>query len=73
VRYSVRRLRKKFMNVPVAVCLWGGGDLAPMGEAARADATIGSLREALEFCTKEADRAAPRDAASPPSIVSVAG
>lgn len=73
VRYSVRRLRKKFMNVPVAVCLWGAGDLAPMGEAARADATIGSLREALEFCTKEADRAAPRDAASPPSIVSVAG
>ena len=23
VRYSVRRLRKKFANVPIAVCLWG--------------------------------------------------
>ncbi len=50
VRYSVRRLRKKCPNIPIAVCLWGSGDLAPMAEAARADATIGTLREAFDFC-----------------------
>ncbi len=52
VRYSVRRLRKRFPDIPVAVCLWGSGDLAPMIEAAQADATVSSLREALEFCAK---------------------
>jgi len=50
VRYSVRRLRKKCPNIPIAVCLWGSGDLAPMADAARADATIGTLREAFDFC-----------------------
>ncbi len=28
VRYSVRRLRKRFPGVPIAVCLWGSVDLA---------------------------------------------
>jgi predicted PurR-regulated permease PerM len=49
VRYSVRRLRKKFPGVPVAVCLWGGVELSAMAEAAQADATIGTLREAVDF------------------------
>jgi hypothetical protein len=52
VRYSVRRLRKRFPGVPIAVCLWGSGDLAPTVEAAQADATINSLKEAVVFCTK---------------------
>jgi hypothetical protein len=52
VRYSVRRLRKRFPGVPIAVCLWGSVDLAPTGEAAQADATINSLKEAVAFCTK---------------------
>jgi predicted PurR-regulated permease PerM len=51
VRYSVRRLRKKSPNIPIAVCLWGSGDLAPMADAARADATIGTLREIVDFCS----------------------
>ncbi len=50
VRYSVRRLRKKFTDVPIAVCLWGGASLASMAEASRADATVGSLADAVEFC-----------------------
>ena len=44
VRYSVRRLRKRFPGVSV--------DLAPTVEAAQADATISSLKEAVAFCTK---------------------
>jgi hypothetical protein len=51
VRYSVRRLRKRNPNIPIAVCLWGSGDLAPMADAARADATIGTLREIVDFCS----------------------
>jgi predicted PurR-regulated permease PerM len=52
VRYAVRRLRKRFPGVPIAVCLWGTIDLAPMVEAAHADATINSLRAAVAFCAK---------------------
>jgi AI-2E family transporter len=52
VRYSVRRLRKRFPGVPIAVCLWGSVDLAPTVEAAQADATIDSLRDAVAFCAK---------------------
>ena len=48
-RYSVRRLRKRFPGVPIAVCLWGGVDLPPTVEAAQADATINSLREAVAW------------------------
>ena len=50
VRYSVRRLRKRFPGVPIAVCLWGSVDLAPTVEAAEADATIDLLRDAVAFC-----------------------
>jgi hypothetical protein len=49
VRYSVRRLRKKFPGAPIAVCLWGGVELSAIAEAAQADATIGTLREAADF------------------------
>ena len=52
VRYSVRRLRKRFPGVPIAVCLWGSVDLAPTVEAPHADATINSLRDAVAFCAK---------------------
>jgi predicted PurR-regulated permease PerM len=52
VRYWVRRLRKRFPGVPIAVCLWGSVDLAPTVEAAQADATINSLREAVAFCAE---------------------
>jgi hypothetical protein len=43
VRYSVRRVRKRFPGVQIAVCLWGSVDLTPTAEAAQADATINSL------------------------------
>lgn len=49
VRYSVRRLRKKFPHVPIAVCLWGSTNLSSMAEAARADATVASLADAVQF------------------------
>jgi predicted PurR-regulated permease PerM len=52
IRYSVRRLRKKFPNLPIAVCLWGSAELSATAEAARADQTIGSLREAIDFCAQ---------------------
>jgi predicted PurR-regulated permease PerM len=52
VRYSVRRLRKKSPNVPIVVCLWGSRDLEPMIDAARADATVNSLRDAVDFCDR---------------------
>ena len=61
VRYSVRRLRKRFPGVPIAVCLWGSHDLGPTIEAAQADATINSLTEAVAFCAKmEISRQAPQ-------------
>jgi predicted PurR-regulated permease PerM len=50
LRFAVRRLRKKFPNMPIAICLWGAPDLAAKGDAVRADATLGSLHEAIEFC-----------------------
>jgi predicted PurR-regulated permease PerM len=67
VRYSVRRLRKKFVNVPIAVCLWGSTDLSAMAEAAGADATIGSLRDAIDFCvgTASGDLAAQTTPTTP--------
>ena len=72
VRYSVRRLRKRFPGVPIAVCLWGSVDLAPTVEAAQADATINSLREAVAFCAKtETSRRAqqtPSEAVLAPAV-----
>jgi hypothetical protein len=50
IRFAVRRVRKKFPRIPIALCLWGGADLAPAKEAAKADATFASLSEVIEFC-----------------------
>ena len=50
IRFAVRRVRKKFANIPIAICLWGAPDLAAKGDACRADATLGSLQEAIVFC-----------------------
>ena len=50
IRFAVRRLRKKFANVPIAICLWGATDLTAKADDARADATLQSLQEAIEFC-----------------------
>jgi predicted PurR-regulated permease PerM len=55
VRYSVRRLRKRFPQTPIAVCLWGSVDLPTMTAAANADATIGSLHEAVDFCASPSE------------------
>ncbi len=52
IRYSVRRLRKKFPGMPVAICLWGATDLASMVDVAEADANLGSLRDVVDFCEK---------------------
>jgi hypothetical protein len=49
VRYSVRRLRRKFPSIPVVVCHWGGTDARATSEATGADATVSTLRAALEF------------------------
>jgi predicted PurR-regulated permease PerM len=55
VRYSVRRLRKRFPQTPIAVCLWGSVDLPTMKAAANADATVGSLHEAVDFCASPSE------------------
>ena len=55
VRYSVRRLRKWFPDVPIAVCVWGTGELSDLAEIANADATVASLREAVDFCVAAAN------------------
>jgi hypothetical protein len=49
VRYSVRRLRRKFPSIPVVVCHWGDTDARATSEATGADATVSTLRAALEF------------------------
>jgi predicted PurR-regulated permease PerM len=51
IRYSVRRLRKKNPNIPIAVCPWGAVDISAMADAARADATMSTLREIVDFCS----------------------
>lgn len=68
IRYGVRRLRKKFLGTPIAVCLWGAADLAAMAESARADATLGTVREAVAFCAQE-----PRSSEANPKIQAVSG
>jgi predicted PurR-regulated permease PerM len=55
VRYSVRRLRKRFPQTPIAVCLWGSVDLPTMTAAANADATVVSLHEAVDFCASPSE------------------
>jgi hypothetical protein len=69
VRYSVRRLRKRFPGVPIGVCLWGSDDLGPTIEAAQADATINSLKEAVAFCTKAEVARRAREPAPDPVLV----
>ena len=49
VRYSVRRLRKRFPSIPVVVCLWGAADVKAMSEAIGADTTVSTLLAAVEF------------------------
>ena len=53
IRYAVRRLRKKFPATPIAVCLWGAVDLSAMADSARADATLGTIAEAVAYCARE--------------------
>jgi predicted PurR-regulated permease PerM len=55
IRYAVRRIRRTFPSIPVAVCLWGHGDLVAVTESAGADATISTLRAAIEFCVSPAE------------------
>ncbi len=73
VRYSVRRLRKKFIDVPIAVCLWGGANLSSMAEASRADATLGSLADAVGFCARTAGAEAIAEGPLGPTAPSVGG
>ena len=49
VRYSVRRLRRKYPAIPVVVCLWGAAKVKAMSESIGADATVSTLRAAVEF------------------------
>jgi predicted PurR-regulated permease PerM len=51
IRFAVRRLRKRFPKIPIGICLWGSSELTAKGEVAHADATIGALQDAIDFCT----------------------
>lgn len=53
VRFSVRRLRKKIPSIPVIVCLWGSADVKAVSESTAADATVSTLRAAIEFINAE--------------------
>jgi len=55
VRFAVRRVRKTCPGIPIVVCLWGNEDLSPARDAARADATVNSLRETIAFCAPPHD------------------
>ncbi len=57
VRYPVRRLRKKFPSIPVIVCLWGNADVKAASESTGADATVSTLRAAIEFIETETGKA----------------
>lgn len=50
IRFAVRRLRKRFPNAPIAVCLWGAPEISAFRDSIRADAIPRSLREAIDFC-----------------------
>jgi hypothetical protein len=50
IRYSVRRLRRKFPSISIGICPWGAPELNAISESAGADKTVGSLRDALGFC-----------------------
>src|SRR5271170_692390 len=50
IRFAVRRLRRKFPKIPIGVCLWGSAELPAKDEAAHADVTASSLRQAIDFC-----------------------
>jgi predicted PurR-regulated permease PerM len=54
VRYSVRRLRKRFPHTPIAACVWGAGEVSELEAISNADATVASLREAVDFCVAAA-------------------
>jgi predicted PurR-regulated permease PerM len=74
IRYSVRRLRRKFPKTPIAVCLWGSADLSSMTEAANADATIGTLHAAVDFCVSPMQlRPSGAEAPNPPPVRLVVG
>lgn len=59
VQYSARRLRKKFPNAPIVVCLWGANDFPPLAESAKVDAMVTSLREAIDFCVASVQSSSP--------------
>jgi hypothetical protein len=73
VRFSVRRLRKAFPGVPVAVCMWGSADLSAAKEAAKADATVGSLAEAIAFCLPDENRGMTAERTEPATLAPMAG
>jgi predicted PurR-regulated permease PerM len=74
IRFAVRRLRKTFPTTPIAVCLWGASELASKGEAARADATLGSLKEAVNFClSPDGPQGAAASTGPQPGVRIVAG
>ena len=67
VRYLVRRLRKRFPDTPIAVCVWGASELSDLAEISNADATVASLRETVDACVAAAKPAEAEPAAEPTS------
>jgi predicted PurR-regulated permease PerM len=50
IRYSVRRLRKKLPHIPIGICVWGSANVSSLTEQTQANVTMGTIREAVEFC-----------------------
>jgi predicted PurR-regulated permease PerM len=74
IRYAVRRLRKNYPSVPVVICLWGAAEAKTLSETAGADATVCTLRAAIDFLAagaRSADAADPGDMRQPAKVASV--
>jgi predicted PurR-regulated permease PerM len=52
VRYSLKRLQKKFATIPTGVCVLGGGDLTSIKGAAGEEAKFSNLTDIVEFAVK---------------------
>ena len=73
IRFSVRRLRKKFPGIPIAVCLWGSANPSAANDAAKADAIVGSLGDAIEFCLRDEDGENTIESGAPRPVALLAG
>ncbi|MGI8526820.1 MAG: AI-2E family transporter [Pseudolabrys sp.] len=63
MRYTIRRLRRKLPHATIILGCWAAeGDITTLAGAARADAVVITLREAVRLCADQARVRAPEPA-----------